>query len=366
MAYACVPSDRSLLKTPQTRAHYGMEGYYGFMFDVVCLCDGVTIHAVHAVAHPACPGPSTVYTVNGGYDGNGYHREAWTYQCAAQVASTPSRLEFRTPEVLKGGGRLGIYIATTKPYSTGVALDNQSIGIGNTDIELCHGIILLSATHFAEERVAGNYSFIGAVEYRPGAGSRDELSKAAQAALSELANDLDAQCLNDEFADMTLVLGTSRLPVHGSLLAARSSVFRAMLKHPMREQTTREIQLEGFEETTVKLMLRFIYSGKVDPNALIDVQSCLSLLQAANHYDIPSLVKCCAAALIDRLTVDSVADVLLAADDISCQLLKKECLDYIGRHGAEVQETGGFLDVVKRPTLVQEVFAAVCPKKRKT
>ena len=41
-----------------------------------------------------------------------------------------------------------------------------------------------------------------------------------------------------------------------------------MFQHPLRDQQTHEVHVDGFNETTTKSMLRFIYNGKLEATML--------------------------------------------------------------------------------------------------
>lgn len=297
MACKDLSASRRFLKTP-TESQYGCHGYFGLMFDVVS-AGKATIHAVHTVTFSSYyNADSTVFTVMGGFAANKDSPQSWTQQCNGAVGETPSRLQLSAPVTLKNGDRLGIYIAALKNYGTGVANARPQL-VCDDVLTISHGVILTAASQFQGFH-SGSFDFVGWVEYAPGI----DLSKSA---LVDLSQDLDRYCLCDDMADVTLIVGSARLPAHGLLLAARSSVFRAMFKHPMREQQTREVIIEGLEEATVTAMLRFIYSGKLDPSVLAEDGPCMSLLRAAHQYDLPLLCEACVAAFAERMQVESVS-----------------------------------------------------------
>ena len=41
-----------------------------------------------------------------------------------------------------------------------------------------------------------------------------------------------------------------------------------MFQHPLRDQQTHEVHVDGFDEATTKSMLRFIYSEKLEATML--------------------------------------------------------------------------------------------------
>lgn len=72
-------------------------------------------------------------------------------------------------------------------------------------------------------------------------------------------------------------------------LLARSRVFSAMLKLPMKESLENIIAIEDFNQDVVAEMLRFIYTG--DAPKLSEMSE--DLLAVADKYGIARLKKMC-------------------------------------------------------------------------
>lgn len=72
-------------------------------------------------------------------------------------------------------------------------------------------------------------------------------------------------------------------------LLARSPVFSAMLKLPMKESLENIIAIEDFNQDVVAEMLRFIYTG--DAPKLSEMSE--DLLAVADKYGIARLKKMC-------------------------------------------------------------------------
>eukprot|EP00434_Breviolum_minutum_P009938 symbB.v1.2.008758.t2/scaffold544.1/size189386/15 len=67
--------------------------------------------------------------------------------------------------------------------------------------------------------------------------------------LEDLSSDL-AQLLDNQ-GDVCLKVGEDKLLVHSLMLSTRSPVFKAMLSHSMKEQSTREVEIEDLDATAV-------------------------------------------------------------------------------------------------------------------
>merc|ERR1712151_1365137 len=108
-------------------------------------------------------------------------------------------------------------------------------------------------------------------------------------------------------------------------------------------------------------ILRYLYTGEVDEEALsADVSSLIALLQVAHRLELLPLTDLCAENLSDRLEVDTVAEVLQAADMLNCEALKTTCVEYVVEHAADVQKTNSFKSLVSdNPSLMLELFSEV-------
>ena len=63
-----------------------------------------------------------------------------------------------------------------------------------------------------------------------------------------------------EFADVTFVIGESRIRAHRAILAGRSNFFKNMFTVGMRETEESVISVQDISLTTFKKLLEFIYS----------------------------------------------------------------------------------------------------------
>ncbi|KAG2500364.1 hypothetical protein HYH03_001938 [Edaphochlamys debaryana] len=78
---------------------------------------------------------------------------------------------------------------------------------------------------------------------------------------------LDAQ--PDGTADLTLVVGGRRFPVHRLILVARCDYFRQRLEGGFADGAAAELSLPDADPAAFELLLRFVYTGAVDiPSAL--------------------------------------------------------------------------------------------------
>ncbi len=95
---------------------------------------------------------------------------------------------------------------------------------------------------------------------------------------------------SNDTADAQLVCRDTKFPCHRSVLAARSSVFKAMFYGPGKFKESKKncrVVIEEFQPEEVKQFLRFVYSGVCDFKE-VDPWHILTL---ADKYDVEMLNK---------------------------------------------------------------------------
>merc|ERR1712061_570369 len=101
-----------------------------------------------------------------------------------------------------------------------------------------------------------------------------------------------------------------------------------MLQAPMKESITKEINLEDLAPQILKLLMQFLYTGEVPPEAWGNDTTTISLLQAAHRFELPRLEQLCAQKLAESPDVETVAAVLQEADAMGIQSLRSVCLEF--------------------------------------
>lgn len=183
-------------------------------------------------------------------------------------------------------------------------------------------------------------------------------------ALEDLSSDM-AQLLESE-GDVCLQVGQEVITAHSIILSTRSPVFKAMLSHSMKEQSSRQVEICDLEASAVRRMVEYMYTGKVAA-VLGDNEPTVALLQAAHRYQVKGLVDLCVAAVASNLKLETSADRLMLAEHIGIDSLKRDCLSMMvtsTAHVREVQHSEAYRHLrSKRPALAADLLAAAFPSK---
>ncbi|XP_047084527.1 BTB/POZ and MATH domain-containing protein 2-like [Lolium rigidum] len=164
-----------------------------------------------------------------------------------------------------------------------------------------------------------------------------------------------------EGTDVTLEVGTETFAAHRCVLAARSSVFRAVFLGSMKEKADARVRIEDTEANVFKAMLHFIYTDSLplveESDAVVMAQH---LLVVADRYNLERLKCICDATLRRYMDTTTTATTLALAEQHGCHGLKDACLKFLASPGnfKEVMASDGFVHLMKScPSLHKELAA---------
>jgi len=141
------------------------------------------------------------------------------------------------------------------------------------------------------------------------------------------------------FSDVTLCCGKNKFPAHRILLAAESTVFRAMFETDMKEAKENQVVIDdSIDPAVVQEMISFTYTGQVEGISEIAAD----LLEIADKYDMDDLMALCENELSATLNIDNAAEILILADDHNRHSLRKVVLHFISRNLYFILKTDGW------------------------
>ena len=130
---------------------------------------------------------------------------------------------------------------------------------------------------------------------------RDEMS----GKLLEYANDHREAGL---FNDVTVRVGKQNLAANRMVLSCYSKFFEAMFKVKMKEHYQETVEIQEFDDDSVKLLLDYIYTGII----VIGGENVMSVLAAADFIQLHDVKKFCLEFLDSHLSAENCLDVLAA------------------------------------------------------
>ncbi|XP_047078765.1 BTB/POZ and MATH domain-containing protein 2-like [Lolium rigidum] len=182
---------------------------------------------------------------------------------------------------------------------------------------------------------------------------------------SELCLNIGDLLENGLKADLTVKIGWfKRFKVHGCVLAARSSVFRAQLCGSMMESRRSSICIKDMDARIFEALLYYMYKDSLpafmDDRTQEAANMTVHLLVAADRYAIERLKVICESKLSELIDVNTVAFTLDFAERYHCQQLKDCCVRYMVHNGERcraIMETKGFMELRENhKSLAREVI----------
>ncbi|KAL6653293.1 hypothetical protein ACP70R_008871 [Stipagrostis hirtigluma subsp. patula] len=164
---------------------------------------------------------------------------------------------------------------------------------------------------------------------------------------SDLHRHLAGLLVTEEGADVTFRVAGETFRAHRCVLAARSTVFRAELFGPMKEEESDDatgangdaavpiIRVDDMEAQVFRALLAFVYTDALPPDApntkrQEEAAMLQRLLVAADRYKLERLKLICEDKLCRHIDTGSAATILALAEQRSCRGLKKACLQFLG------------------------------------
>lgn len=179
--------------------------------------------------------------------------------------------------------------------------------------------------------------------------SRLEATAITSATVVELLRDLRTLVNNESaFPDVVFLVEGRRVFGHRAILSARSPRFRALLGSGMRESFEREITISDWSYAPFVMMLEYLYTGSVADLAL---SAAVELMTLADHNALDGLKALCETTLVNGMDADNVCALLITAHRSAARELKRQCIEYIMKHNAEVS----LEPLSVEPTVLMEV-----------
>jgi speckle-type POZ protein len=115
------------------------------------------------------------------------------------------------------------------------------------------------------------------------------------------------------------------------------------------------LELPGLSDEILQELLRYIYTDHV--NNLDSTAS--TLLPVGESYHLPGLKLLCEKTLVETITPESVASLLLLADQFGCDALKRAALAYCEENATSIKKSLAWkvMEIVN-PDLFMEAFEA--------
>ncbi|XP_022955243.1 BTB/POZ and TAZ domain-containing protein 1-like [Cucurbita moschata] len=138
-----------------------------------------------------------------------------------------------------------------------------------------------------------------------------------------------------------LASGGLRIPAHSGILASISPVLEHVIDRPRKKRNAEKvISILGVPSDAVVSFVRFLYSSRCATEHL--EKHGIHLLALSHVYMVPQLKVMCTKDIAQRLTIESVVDVLQLARLCNASDLYLKCMKFVADHFKFVEKTEGW------------------------
>lgn len=139
-------------------------------------------------------------------------------------------------------------------------------------------------------------------------------------------HDLKEMVNEDEYSDVTFIVGGQPVHAHRAVLAKRCEHFAAMFRSGMREsEQGAEIPIPNISRPVFLLILEYLYTDSVK----IDLEHAVDLYIASDLYQIATLRDMCSVVVKRGITTENAAYLLQQSHDAHCQVIKDVAMEHI-------------------------------------
>ncbi len=145
--------------------------------------------------------------------------------------------------------------------------------------------------------------------------------------------------------DCTLKFGEKLYPVHGAVLAAKSSYFEKMFKSSCDEAklgATISVVMEAVEEKSVDMLLDYFYTGELDLKEA-SITRIDDLVNLSSYFALPHLEQLCFEHLCKSVTANNLKEYIALARHYN----HKELESALARHMEQEVNAGNFAELIR-------------------
>lgn len=158
--------------------------------------------------------------------------------------------------------------------------------------------------------------------------------------------DVDLFLLNNEIlSDVKFVFPNCRneeIFGHTFFLSKKSPTFYTMFHGSLKEGST--VKIVDSSRISFLELVKFIYTEMVD----LTPENVLEVMYLANKYLIKKLSEQCEKFVKNNISIENSLAILKESIYFKCELIEKECVDFIGKNTAQIMNHPNFLKTGKK------------------
>lgn len=142
-----------------------------------------------------------------------------------------------------------------------------------------------------------------------------------------------------QLCDVTLIVGSKRIPAHRLVLSAASDYFAAMFMNDVKEASMEEIRMKDVDPDAMVAIVNYAYTGKIS----LQEDTVENLLSTACLLQLSEVVEACCSFLMKQLHPSNCIGIRQFADAQGCSNLYKVANTYLMDNFVQVMHNQEFL-----------------------
>lgn len=160
--------------------------------------------------------------------------------------------------------------------------------------------------------------------------------------------------LNGNISDVVLKIHDKESRAHKCILAAESPAFLAVIMHDTKEEITRVVDFQDFDQNTFPDFLNYLYTGCVEN---LTSETALKLYAVANKYKINELKENCRNHMLENISIDNFCELFTLSHRHNEEDLKEACIQFFSENSLEIVLTSKWQTLLtENPTAANELF----------
>ena len=127
------------------------------------------------------------------------------------------------------------------------------------------------------------------------------------------------------FTDISIYVEGVEFPCHKAILCASSNYFKAMFSCDLKESRLGKVYIENISPWTMKRLLDYIYTGKIE----INLANVIDLLNSALLFELNKLIDKCINFVLDNIDLNNCVELNLFASMHQLKKLEQYTFQFI-------------------------------------
>lgn len=132
-----------------------------------------------------------------------------------------------------------------------------------------------------------------------------------------------------------------RIEAHRLVLFVASEFFDILLTIPMKERRTHEIKLKEISGETLRILVEYCYTGRIDINAA----NVNGLVAAASMYRLVELLERCAGIYVKNMDVENCLNICAIAERFNLEDLHEKATAFVNDEFMGVMNSDAFCEL---------------------